>query len=564
MPEKKYSDEIFPLQGHFHPPKVVQWTQQYFQSRLARAVSARPAMPLIIAGDAWARHLTATGERFLYIHPWDDLYFLKMGSHPESFPAGLSHAVMPKTPPLPTGSQTVRRKSHPWQEEVRRAKPTEAGRLSGSIQRTTRAGAPTWSPNSGVTAWFPTTVRTSGWGMIRPVPSTQTTETSGRAPSAFRRLESLQAGEAFLLHPPGKHAGVQESVPFVDGAFPAPPGRPFIRPMPTLTLKTDTGMHRWRPPGKRHDGIADGMAGFTVSAGPHYLIQNRGPGDLEANHGFSAPPPGAGFLLSTAKPPPGRFNAPTEARHTFQAQVDTSAAPFGARLAEHALGCPLGVVTRVILERAFPDLKLSQVRIHADDCADGAVRQLGADAFVLGTDLFFRSGAFNPLTERGLALLTHELVHIRQTEGVPTPIAPSRRDRLEREARDIEGLLLHPNTHPQTGRPPRPDAPVRSGIANFSPLPMILSRPAAATPLADRNMGRQSRHATLMPLDRVPAQRPLMAETSRTVPAPGPSAGDGDASTEPDQESLSRQIFRALERSILIEKERRGIDRWEP
>jgi hypothetical protein len=65
-------------------------------------------------------------------------------------------------------------------------------------------------------------------------------------------------------------------------------------------------------------------------------------------------------------------------------------------------------------------------------------------------------------------------------------------------------------------------------------------------------------------LERRAGSRPLTAEAGRIVPPePGQSAGFAGAAPAPeDQDGPSRHFFRALERKIGIEKERRGIDRW--
>ncbi len=67
----------------------------------------------------------------------------------------------------------------------------------------------------------------------------------------------------------------------------------------------------------------------------------------------------------------------------------------------------------------------SDVTVHTDDKADGLSRQLGAQAFTTGNDIFFKAGAYDPHTRPGQELISHELTHVaQQAEGKPQANAP--------------------------------------------------------------------------------------------------------------------------------------------
>ena len=77
------------------------------------------------------------------------------------------------------------------------------------------------------------------------------------------------------------------------------------------------------------------------------------------------------------------------------------------------------------LEQAFGS-DLSGVRLHADAEADSLSRAVNAVAFTSGSDIFFRSGAYNPGTPSGMHLLAHEAAHTIQqargpVSGTPAP-----------------------------------------------------------------------------------------------------------------------------------------------
>ena len=90
-------------------------------------------------------------------------------------------------------------------------------------------------------------------------------------------------------------------------------------------------------------------------------------------------------------------------------------------------GSPLEAGTRRTLEASL-DVDLSAIRVHVGHRADRLARSLQADAFAAGPHLFFRRGAYEPRTERGLWLLGHEVTHsIQQARGAPGQTMPARR-----------------------------------------------------------------------------------------------------------------------------------------
>ncbi|RMG07653.1 MAG: DUF4157 domain-containing protein [Planctomycetota bacterium] len=109
-------------------------------------------------------------------------------------------------------------------------------------------------------------------------------------------------------------------------------------------------------------------------------------------------------------------------------ELDASFAATLRRSASTAL--PAGVRARMegILGSDF-----SSVRVHRDEAAHRAASSIGARAFTLGTDVFFRRGAYDPGTAEGLALLAHELTHVAQNTGGAHTVRRSE-DELTRDA----------------------------------------------------------------------------------------------------------------------------------
>lgn len=80
-------------------------------------------------------------------------------------------------------------------------------------------------------------------------------------------------------------------------------------------------------------------------------------------------------------------------------------------------GRALDQSVRSPLEGAFGGADFGSVRIHDNGGADQLSRSLQAEAFTVGSDIFFRSGNFAPDTPSGQHLLAHELAHVAQGAG---------------------------------------------------------------------------------------------------------------------------------------------------
>lgn len=103
-------------------------------------------------------------------------------------------------------------------------------------------------------------------------------------------------------------------------------------------------------------------------------------------------------------------------------------------------GAPLPDAPRAAFEQAL-DHPLGHVRVHDGAADDAAARSVGADAFTVGSHVYFRSGQYAPGTSDGDRKLSHELIHVVQhdegrtatrqhrDEAVSSPADP-----LEREA----------------------------------------------------------------------------------------------------------------------------------
>ena len=99
-------------------------------------------------------------------------------------------------------------------------------------------------------------------------------------------------------------------------------------------------------------------------------------------------------------------------------------------------GQPLDQSVRGQMESTFGG-SLDHVRVHTDAQSDTLNRALSARAFTVGSDIFFRQGAYNPGASSGRELIAHETTHVvQQGNGqVRTKLAVNKPgDKYEQEA----------------------------------------------------------------------------------------------------------------------------------
>lgn len=91
----------------------------------------------------------------------------------------------------------------------------------------------------------------------------------------------------------------------------------------------------------------------------------------------------------------------------------------------------------------------SHARLHSGPDAARAARALNAEAFTIGSDVFFGEGRYSPNTKEGLGLLAHELTHVGQQTGVfgkeTRFYTQSGGDEMEREAQVVQQRVDAPS-----------------------------------------------------------------------------------------------------------------------
>jgi hypothetical protein len=108
-------------------------------------------------------------------------------------------------------------------------------------------------------------------------------------------------------------------------------------------------------------------------------------------------------------------------------------------------GEPLREPTKTFMEMSL-GTRLDRVRVHTDRRAQRLTQTLGAEALVVGRNIYFNEGRYVPETARGRKLLAHELVHTIQqgfSNHVPDELPVSRRaDPFEQQADRISSAVI--------------------------------------------------------------------------------------------------------------------------
>lgn len=114
----------------------------------------------------------------------------------------------------------------------------------------------------------------------------------------------------------------------------------------------------------------------------------------------------------------------------------------------NSTGEPLNESTRAFMEPRFGH-DFSGVRVHTDARAAESAGAVNAHAYTVGEDVVFAPGQYQPSTERGNALIAHELSHVLQQEGASGETAKAMSnpaDASEREADAVAGGVLRNET----------------------------------------------------------------------------------------------------------------------
>lgn len=202
-------------------------------------------------------------------------------------------------------------------------------------------------------------------------------------------------------------------------------------------------------------------------------------------------------------------------------------------------GLPLPVAARNTFERHF-GTDFSDVRVHTGALAQASARAVGARAYAVGSDLVFDVGAYAPDSPAGQSLLAHELAHVLQQRGGPTPGARGLRidDSGEAVAHRLAAGAFPSvlGTHrrsvqrevpPGNGLPPVTEPPTVVVFGQFTRPYTLPDGSIVRSQVSEKVLPGEAREATgLRPIDIT--QLPGRAATTRLLGrAPNPDEASG-------------------------------------
>lgn len=233
--------------------------------------------------------------------------------------------------------------------------------------------------------------------------------------------------------------------------------------------------------------------------------------------------------------------------------------------------------------------KFDNVRVHTGDEAAQATKHVGAEAFTLGSNIYFAPGRYQPETQVGRALIGHELTHVIQQSSLPSlghgriPETSSHGQTLEHHAIANEQLLMrhlaspggsdddhHDHNHDFEDHAYEEPKPAFSagidGRLSFSPVNS--SQPvSAAIATIERSyepVANNFNHPPLRPThlrhDSGASSSIQRALTPDEVASSGTDVSSGDVSEiiaeQERMEELARKVYQIIRDELLIERER--------
>ncbi|MFK7771032.1 MAG: DUF4157 domain-containing protein [Saprospiraceae bacterium] len=170
-------------------------------------------------------------------------------------------------------------------------------------------------------------------------------------------------------------------------------------------------------PGDKYEVEADAVADAVVnqsSIAPS--VQNKEISSIQRKGGAEEEEP---LQMKTEEEEPLQL---MEEEESLQTKSNTSdpktASPNVAKKLNQSKGggASLSKSTQIEMESAI-GADFSQVKIHTGSQAEGMNKDLGAQAFTHGKDVYFNQNKFSPNSKEGKRLLAHELTHVVQQNG---------------------------------------------------------------------------------------------------------------------------------------------------
>ncbi|BAZ31949.1 OmpA/MotB domain-containing protein [Cylindrospermum sp. NIES-4074] len=160
-------------------------------------------------------------------------------------------------------------------------------------------------------------------------------------------------------------------------------------------------------PGDRYEQEADRMASQVMSMS-NTTLQRRMAPEEQTEQQLQTKPLAKTITPIVQRAPIPATDASLQAGGNIESRLNSSKSG----------GSPLADDVRGFMEPRF-GTKFDHVRVHTSEEAIQMNRELGAQAFAHGSNIYFGAGKYNPGSSDGKHLLAHELTHTIQQGGSP-------------------------------------------------------------------------------------------------------------------------------------------------
>lgn len=151
----------------------------------------------------------------------------------------------------------------------------------------------------------------------------------------------------------------------------------------------------------------------------------------------AGPSPRASSLRSSSARSPK--SARLEMRHDARPLTESTSAAIRHSGVRQAIDSPSRPLTESLgaSTPSLPGFDFSKISIHTGSEAAESASRLGAQAYTSGSHIVFGPGQFNPSSNQGRNLLTHELAHVAQ-QGASNATSPGALDSTPNSAHEAE------------------------------------------------------------------------------------------------------------------------------
>ncbi len=196
------------------------------------------------------------------------------------------------------------------------------------------------------------------------------------------------------------------------------------------------------------------------------------------------------------------------------------------------------------------------IRIHTDFIANSLAQSFNADALTVGRDIFFASGKFNLSNPEGMALLGHEITHVKQQEEIGRPFMKGGMNSSTYQSLESQALTNENTIYKfYNSKTMLPGAPQREAITPFF-QGKIVESPNIVSPAASKP---NFNFAAVPQLKPAAGSSDIIATSFNESIESNENVETSEISPpERDIDEIVEKVYLHIKKKLTIERERRG------